>query len=104
MIAELSYREETWETVQRGLRMVVTEGTARSRFTGSPITVAGKTGSTQVSGGIAHGWFVGWAPAASPQIVVAVLLEHGGSGAQAAPVARRILEAYLLEREAPPEE
>lgn len=104
LIAELSYREETWETVQRGLRMVVTEGTARSRFTGSPITVAGKTGSTQVSGGIAHGWFVGWAPAASPQIVVAVLLEHGGSGAQATPVARRILEAYLLEREAPPEE
>jgi penicillin-binding protein 2 len=99
LVSELSFREETWDTVQRGLRMVVSEGTARRVFAGSQITFAGKTGSTQVVGGVAHGWFVGWAPAVDPSIVVAVLLEHGGGGALAAPVARQIMEEYLLGNE-----
>jgi len=42
-----------------------------------------------------HAWFTCFAPADRPEIAVTVLLEHGGHGSAAAPVARRILEAYF---------
>ncbi len=42
-----------------------------------------------------HAWFVCFAPAKHPQIVVMVLVEHGGhGGATAAPVARKLLENF----------
>jgi penicillin-binding protein 2 len=48
-----------------------------------------------------HGWFIAFAPAQNPKIALAVLVEHGGSGAAAAaPVARRILAHFFgLDRE-----
>jgi penicillin-binding protein 2 len=81
-------------------------GTAR-RFARLPM--AGKTGTAQVvrlqegvdSGELApelrhHAWFVGWAPLDEPALVVAVIVEHGGDGgSMAAPVAARVVEAYL---------
>ena len=43
-----------------------------------------------------HAWFVAFAPAAAPQIVVAVINEHGGhGGSAAAPIARKVIETYL---------
>lgn len=43
-----------------------------------------------------HAWFVGFGPAENPEIAVAVLVEHGGFGAEAAaPVAREVIKAYL---------
>lgn len=58
--------------------------------------VGGKTGTAQNPHGEDHSWFVSFAPADDPQIVVAVLVEHGGSGgAVAAPIAREIMKAYL---------
>ncbi|MGD8643094.1 MAG: penicillin-binding protein 2 [Chromatiales bacterium] len=79
-------------------------------------TIAGKTGTAQVFGlkqdeeydeeTIAehlrdHSLFIAFAPAEEPRIALAVVAENGGSGsAVAAPVARRILDAYLL-REGP---
>ncbi len=45
-----------------------------------------------------HGWFAGFAPASDPQIAVAVLIEHGGTGGRsAAPVALRIFRDYFQE-------
>ena len=41
-----------------------------------------------------NAWFVGFAPRRNPEIVVAVLLEHGQHGALAAPVAREVIKAY----------
>jgi penicillin-binding protein 2 len=44
-----------------------------------------------------HAWFIGFAPADDPQIVMAVLVENGGGGsAVAAPVVRQVIDAYLL--------
>ncbi len=65
------------------------------------LTLAGKTGSAQNSEdpNRTHAWFVGFAPAEDPKIVVAVLLELGGHGARAARVASKIVEHYL---KAPP--
>jgi penicillin-binding protein 2 len=81
-------------------------GTAR-RIARMPM--AGKTGTAQVvrlEDGVAadelapelrhHGWFVGWAPLDDPELVVAVIVEHGGDGGSvAAPVAAAVVETYL---------
>jgi penicillin-binding protein 2 len=44
-----------------------------------------------------HAWFVAYAPADRPRIALAVLVENGGFGAQAAaPIARQVFDSYLL--------
>jgi penicillin-binding protein 2 len=44
-----------------------------------------------------HSWFIAFAPADEPRIALAVLQENGGAGASAAaPIARKVLDAYLL--------
>jgi peptidoglycan glycosyltransferase len=74
------------------------------RGTGTPaalpgVTVAGKTGTATNSSGRSHAWFVAFAPAQAPQVVVAVVVENVGYGATyAAPVARRALAAALASR------
>jgi penicillin-binding protein 2 len=66
----------------------------------SDITVAGKTGTAQNPFGEAHAWFVGYAPAENPKIVVAVLVENVGHGGTfAAPVAKAIISKYLKREE-----
>jgi penicillin-binding protein 2 len=82
--------------IQEALAAVVGAGTAAgSRLEG--ITVAGKTGTAQNAADIRrdHAWFVGYAPAEAPTIVVAVMLEFGLHGSRAARIATRIMEHYL---------
>ncbi len=46
-----------------------------------------------------HAWFVAYAPAEAPEIVVTVLVEHGGhGGSAAAPLARQVMEEYFKNR------
>jgi peptidoglycan glycosyltransferase len=66
------------------------------------IQVAGKTGTAETPGGNPHAWFVSFAPAQNPRIVVAVVVLNGGSlgseatgGHVAAPIARTVIEAAL---------
>jgi penicillin-binding protein 2 len=71
------------------------------------VSIGGKTGTTQVVGGVSkskdvphrfkdHAWFVAFAPEKSPQIAVAVFVEHGEHGSTgAAPIAKKIIEAYF---------
>jgi peptidoglycan glycosyltransferase len=81
----------------RAMRRVVTEGTARHAMDGAEIAFAGKTGTAQLDEGLPHSWFTGFAPYdgdASRRLAFAVLVEHGGYGAQvAAPIARETMEA-----------
>ncbi len=90
-------------------------GTAVHAFTGAPYKSGGKTGTAQVytvaqnakyNAKVTpeqlrdHAWFIAFAPAEAPRIAVAVLVENAGFGAgNAAPVARKVLDAYLLDRE-----
>lgn len=71
------------------------------------VDVAGKTGTAEHGKelGLADdAWFVGWAPYDDPGIVVAVVVEQGGSGSRtAAPVARAVIEAWLSLAGAPAE-
>ncbi|ADD03011.1 Peptidoglycan glycosyltransferase [Thermoanaerobacter italicus Ab9] len=71
------------------------EGTGKAAQI-SGVTVAGKTGTAENPHGAPHAWFVGFAPAENPQIVVSVIVENGGQGGKvAAPIARDIIRAYL---------
>jgi penicillin-binding protein 2 len=101
-------KPEVLAVVRDGMWAVVNEhGTAwRTELPG--LDVCGKTGSAQVvahsrfaRGGVTHamiphGWFIGFAPKEHPRIAMAVMVEHGGSGGEAAvPVARQILEEFF---------
>jgi cell division protein FtsI/penicillin-binding protein 2 len=62
--------------------------------------LAGKTGTAQTGKRVEgvelnHAWFVGFAPADNPTIVVAVMLEFGGHGTRAAHIASAMISHYL---------
>ena len=59
------------------------------------VVLAGKTGTAQNPHGADHAWFVGFAPAEQPKIVVAVLVEFGEHGYFAARIASKVIERYL---------
>ena len=103
-----------FETVIAGMQAVVEgdRGTARAIAKGAEYSIAGKSGTAQVVN-IAqgeeydedelnefqrkHALFVSFAPVEEPKVAVAVIIENGGGGsANAAPVARKIMDYYLL--------
>ena len=78
------------------MRRVVTEGTARQAMAGTPLSMAGKTGTAQLDQGQPHSWFAAFAPydGTGTRLACAVVVEHGGYGARmAAPIAREVMEA-----------
>jgi penicillin-binding protein 2 len=99
-----------WETITDAMAATTTTGTAAAVHL-EGIDFAGKTGTAQVvnhSAGAtslgkgaerANAWFVGMAPRRNPDIVVAVLCEHGGWGAEAsAPVAAQVINAFVTKQ------
>ncbi len=71
-------------------------GTAHGAFKGFPIAVAGKTGTAQKLPEDDYALFMAYAPADNPQIAVVAIIEQGGHGSSvAAPVVRRVIEAYF---------
>ena len=100
---------ETLAVIRSGMEAAVAlpDGTGHLAHA-AHVRVAAKTGTAQTQiVGHPHGWFVGYAPAEEPQIVVVVLLEHGGSGGQwPTDIARQLIDAWAMMREqpqAPPE-
>lgn len=103
-----------WDYVKKAMENVVhsPKGTAKRIGYDAQYRIAGKTGTAQVFTikqderydaetvelkKRDHALFVSWAPAEDPQIVVALVVENGGSGsAVAAPIARTIMDKYLL--------
>jgi penicillin-binding protein 2 len=104
---------EHWQIVHDAMVGVTAEprGSARAPMQGTPYAVAGKTGTAQVIG-IAqgeryreediderlrdHGLFVAFAPAEAPRIALGIVVENGGGGSRAAaPVARKVFDAYF---------
>ena len=61
------------------------------------VTTAGKSGTAELGGtGEPHSWFIGFAPAEAPKVVIAVLVEQAGRGAEvAAPIAGDLMTLYL---------
>ncbi|HEV7133499.1 MAG TPA: penicillin-binding protein 2 [Gaiellaceae bacterium] len=71
-------------------------GTSAAIFANFPVPVAGKTGTAEAPPIGDHSWYASYAPYGHPRIVVVVMIEHGGFGAEAAaPAAREIYQAYF---------
>jgi penicillin-binding protein 2 len=87
--------DRTWDLLHKALLEAVENGTGRrSRLSG--IKIAGKTGTAQNPHGKDHAWFISYAPADSPEVAIAVIVENGGGGGlNAVPVGRKIHEAYF---------
>jgi penicillin-binding protein 2 len=107
----LPWKQEHVEFVRRAMAGVIKEGTGARAFAGASYTAGGKTGTAQTfslrggdvkTGHLAeklrdHSWFIAYAPADAPVIAMAILVENGGFGAQAAaPIARLVLDYYRL--------
>ena len=104
--------------IKNALAGVSREGTSAAAFVKTAYASAGKTGTAQLyslkgekySAGRVderlrdHAWYIAYAPTDKPRIAIAVLVENGGFGAQAAaPVARQVFDYYLAgERPAGP--
>jgi penicillin-binding protein 2 len=104
-----------WDTVINAMVAVNQWGTGRLAFAKAAYTAAGKTGTAQVYSVAQnakynaktvsdklrdHAWFIAFAPAEAPRIALAVLVENAGFGAaNAAPVARKVIDTYLLDAE-----
>ncbi len=108
----LQFNPKNIEIIKDALSAVVNEpqGTA-AQARSSIIRFGGKTGTAQVVSKKVkekiinktniehHAWFVGFAPVDNPEIAFSVIIEHGGSGgAVAAPVAKNILEGYIIKK------
>jgi penicillin-binding protein 2 len=103
-----------WDAVIAGMIHVVEGGTAHKIGAGAKYRIAGKTGTAQVftlgqnqrysaKNLPRHLWdhalFIAFAPTEEPRIAVAVIAEHGGGGsATAAPLARKVMDAWLLNK------
>ena len=112
---------DQWEVVYDGMlgATSIPGGTAYAAGLGAKYKFAGKTGTAQVftikqtentrakileERKRDHAWFIAFAPAEDPRIAISILVENGGFGAAAAaPIARKVLDAYLLPNDAPPE-
>ncbi|WP_027085587.1 peptidoglycan D,D-transpeptidase FtsI family protein [Cohnella panacarvi] len=86
--------EEFWETIEKGMSKVDVKG-----FEGVPYTFNRKTGTSQQDVGknlkLENAVFIGYAPADKPKLAVAVIVPEGGFGGWgAAPIARKIFDAY----------
>jgi len=84
--------------IEQGLYLAAHDpnGTSASVFGNFPIPVAGKTGTAEAPPGDDHSWYASFAPYGHPKVVVVVMIEHGGFGAQAAaPAAKEIYQAYF---------
>ena len=95
VLDEHEISEENYQAVKDGMRRVVTSGTAKGAFASAKYKVGGKTGTAQVSDGADNVLFVGFAPYEDPEIVVAVVIEHGANSHFAASVARETFDAYM---------
>ncbi len=88
------------EGLRKALAGVVSAGGTAAASQIQGVMLAGKTGTAQTGKRVEgtelnHAWFVGFAPADQPTIVVAVMLEYGGHGGRAAHVASSIISHYL---------
>jgi penicillin-binding protein 2 len=94
---QLPVSAENLAVIQESLHRVTSApaGTAYGAFQGLDAAVAGKTGTAESGQEEPHAWFAGYAPAADPEIAIAVIIEHAGQGADyAAPLFRAVVEAY----------
>ena len=111
VLRELEVDDAVWSIVREGLEKAVNAGTATDAQV-EGVSVAGKTGTAEYCDNLAqeaglcpvpegqtlptHAWFMAYAPADTPEIVVTAWVYNGGEGSEvAAPIAQQIMEFYF---------
>jgi penicillin-binding protein 2 len=96
----LPFRTEHLAWVREAMRRTVSDGTGRAARL-KTVEVAGKTGTAQNPHGDDHAWFMCFAPATSPEVAMAIIVENAGhGGTEAGPIAQAFLSTYFHEDEA----
>jgi penicillin-binding protein 2 len=111
-VGQLTAKPENLAIIRRAMVGVNVEGTSAAAFKGAQYTSGGKTGTAQVVGVAQgakysaanteerhrdHALFIAYAPAEDPKIAIGMIVENAGFGASnAAPIARRAFDYYLL--------
>ena len=118
LIETVDVSPEQWKIAIDGMVKVMNGGTGSRSQVGAQYQIAGKTGTAQVftvgqnekynekeldERLHDHGWFIAFAPAEAPKLAVAVLIENGKHGTAAAPIARRVLDQFILGHTTTPE-
>jgi penicillin-binding protein 2 len=113
---KIAVKQQDIDFIKHAMEGVVTNGTAAKVFAGAAYQAAGKTGTAQVYSlqganykghAVAenlrdHALFIAFAPVEQPKIALALVVENGGWGAEAAgPIARRVLDYYLVGKNKP---
>ena len=109
---QIPFKADNFEYVKRAMEKVLKPGGTAHRIGGGlTYTMGGKTGTAQVvqikqgdrynAAALReqhrdHAWFISFAPLEKPEIAIAVILENGGWGAYAAPLAREMTDFYML--------
>lgn len=93
-VRELRLAESIRADLRSALIAVVEGGTAAASRV-ADLHIAGKTGTAQNPQGEDHGWFVAFAPAEAPEVVVAAIVEFAEHGSSVAPLVTRIIARHL---------
>jgi penicillin-binding protein 2 len=92
---DLALSRDQLNGLRSALVAVVEKGTA-ARSKAAEFKVAGKTGTAQNPHGKDHGWFIAFAPAEKPEIIIGAIFEFGGHGTGVAPYVVRAIRRYIL--------
>jgi penicillin-binding protein 2 len=87
--------DTTWDTVQQGMREVITNGSTKKLFSDLEVQIAGKTGTAQETHNKPnHAFFISYAPYDNPEICVTVNIPYGYSSSNAANIAKSVYKYY----------
>ena len=94
---EINISQATTDTIKEGMYLLATDGSVAGYFKDLPVSVGAKTGTAQVGSATqeANAVFVCFAPYEDPEIAIALVVEHGGSGTELGAVAAEIISAYF---------
>lgn len=94
-VRDLGLDEAQLAGLRNAMIAVVERGTAAASRS-LDVQMAGKTGTAQNSHGEDHGWYVGFAPAARPEIIVGSIMEFAEHGSSVAPYVNRVIHRYVV--------
>ena len=99
-LSTIDIQDKNLEAVKAGMLMLTTEGSVARHFKNLGVQAGAKTGSAQVSAQTeSDALFVCFAPYDDPEVAIAIVVEHGGSGSELGAMAADILSYYFSAKE-----